>query len=62
MIKVFELNNEFFRFILALFSISYVGAGNIPPHHCVQTGSGAHSASYPRGTSGFFTGGKEAGS
>jgi hypothetical protein len=29
--------------------------------HRVQTGSGAHPASYPMGTSGFFPGGKVAG-
>jgi len=26
------------------------GAGNFFPHHHVQTGSGAHPASYPSGT------------
>jgi hypothetical protein len=34
-----------------------VGAGNIF-HHSVQTGSEAHPASYPMGTSGSFLGGK----
>jgi hypothetical protein len=29
--------------------------------HCVQIGSGAHSASYPTGTRGSFPGGKAAG-
>jgi hypothetical protein len=29
--------------------------------HVVQTGSGAHPASYPMGTGGFFPGGKAAG-
>jgi hypothetical protein len=37
------------------------GAGNFF-HHRVQTGSGAHSASYPMGTRGSFPGGKAAGS
>jgi hypothetical protein len=32
-----------------------------PLHHRVQNGSGAHSASYPMGTSGSFPGGKSAG-
>jgi hypothetical protein len=35
-----------------------VGAGNISLHHRVQTGSGAHPASYPTGTGGCFPGGK----
>jgi hypothetical protein len=30
-------------------------------HHRVQTGSGAHRASYPVGTRGFFSGGKATG-
>jgi len=30
-------------------------------HHCVQTGSGAHPASYPTGTGVSFPGGKAAG-
>jgi hypothetical protein len=30
-------------------------------HHRVQTGSGAHPASYPMGTRGSFPGGKAAG-
>jgi hypothetical protein len=29
--------------------------------HVVQTGSGAHPASYPRGPGGYFPGGKAAG-
>jgi hypothetical protein len=29
-------------------------------HHCIQTSSGAHPASYPMGTRGFFPGGKAA--
>jgi hypothetical protein len=33
-------------------------AGNFSLHHRVQTGSGAHPASYPLGTTGFFPGGK----
>jgi hypothetical protein len=36
-------------------------AGNPSLHHRVQNGSGAHPASYPRGTSGPFPGGKAAG-
>jgi hypothetical protein len=35
--------------------------GNLPLHHCIQTGSGAHPASYPMGTGGSFPGGKAAG-
>jgi hypothetical protein len=38
-----------------------VGAGNISVHHCVQTDSEAHPASYPNGTRGSFPGGKAAG-
>jgi hypothetical protein len=38
-----------------------VGAGNFSLHHRVQTGSGAHPASYPTGTGGTFPGGKAAG-
>jgi hypothetical protein len=34
------------------------GAGNFSLHHCVQNGFGAHPASYPMGTRGFFSGGK----
>jgi hypothetical protein len=34
------------------------GAVNSSLHHCVQIFSGAHLASYPRGTGGFFPGGK----
>jgi len=36
------------------------GAGNFSRHR-VQTGSGAHPASYPRGSGGFFPGSKAAG-
>jgi hypothetical protein len=38
-----------------------VGARNFSLHHRVQIGSGAHSASYPRGTGGSFPGSKAAG-
>jgi hypothetical protein len=34
------------------------GAGKFSLHHRVQTGSGAHPASYPMGTRGPFPGGK----
>jgi hypothetical protein len=37
------------------------GAGNFSLHHRVQTGSGAHPASYPVGTRGFSPGSKAAG-
>jgi hypothetical protein len=37
------------------------GAGNSSLHHRVQTGSGAHPASYPMGTRGSFPMGKAAG-
>jgi hypothetical protein len=37
------------------------GAGNFSLRHCIQTGSGAHSSSYPMGTRGSFPGGKAAG-
>jgi hypothetical protein len=37
------------------------GAGNFSLHHRVQNGSGAHPASYPVGTRGFFPGGKASG-
>jgi hypothetical protein len=37
------------------------GAGNLSLHHRVQTGSGAHPASYPMGTRGSFPRGKAAG-
>jgi hypothetical protein len=37
------------------------GAGNFSFHHHVQTGSGAHPASYPMGTRGSFTAGKAVG-
>jgi hypothetical protein len=36
-------------------------AGNFSLHHRVQNGSGAHPASYPRGTRGSLPGGKAAG-
>jgi hypothetical protein len=36
-------------------------AGSFSLHHRVQTGSGAHPASYPMGTRGSFPGGKAAG-
>jgi hypothetical protein len=38
-----------------------LGARNFSPHHRVQTGSGAHTASYPMDTRGSFPGGKAAG-
>jgi hypothetical protein len=34
------------------------GDGNFSLHHRVQTGSGAHPASYPMGTRGSFPGSK----
>jgi hypothetical protein len=37
------------------------GAGNFSLRHHVQTGSGAHPASYPMGTGGSFSGFKAAG-
>jgi hypothetical protein len=37
------------------------GAGNFSLHHRVQNCSGAHPASYPRGTRSSFPGGKAAG-
>jgi hypothetical protein len=37
------------------------GAGNFSLHHRVQTGSGAHAASYPVGTRGSFPGVKRPG-
>jgi hypothetical protein len=37
------------------------GAGNFSLHHCVQNESGAHPTSYPMGTRGSFSGGKEVG-
>jgi hypothetical protein len=37
------------------------GAENFSLHHRLQNGSGAHTASYPIGTSGSFPGGKAAG-
>jgi hypothetical protein len=36
------------------------GAGNFTVHHRFQNGSRAHPASYPKGTRGFFLGGKVA--
>jgi hypothetical protein len=36
------------------------GAGNFSLNHRVQNGSGAHPASYPMSTKGFFPGGKAA--
>jgi hypothetical protein len=38
-----------------------VGAGNCSLRHRVQTGSGAHPASYPMGIGNSFTGSKAAG-
>jgi hypothetical protein len=38
-----------------------IGAGNFSPHRRVQTGSGAHPASYPKATRGSFPGCKAAG-
>jgi hypothetical protein len=38
-----------------------VGAGNFSLRHCVQTGSGAHPASYPMRIRGSFSVGKAAG-
>jgi hypothetical protein len=37
------------------------GVGKFSLHHRVQSGSGAHPASYPMGTMGSFPGGKVAG-
>jgi hypothetical protein len=37
------------------------GVGNFSLHHRVQTCSGAHPASYPMGTRGFFSGSKATG-
>jgi hypothetical protein len=37
------------------------GVGNFALRQCVQTGTGAHPASYPMGTGGSFPGGKAAG-
>jgi len=37
------------------------GAGIFSLCYCIQTGSGAHPASYPTGTGGFFSGGKATG-
>jgi len=36
-------------------------ASNFSLHHSAQTGSGAHPASYPMETRGYFPGGKAAG-
>jgi hypothetical protein len=38
-----------------------VGSGNFSLRHFIQTGSGAHTASYPMGTRGSFPEGKAAG-
>jgi hypothetical protein len=38
-----------------------VGAGHFSVYYRVQNGTGAHPASYPRGTRGSFPGGKAAG-
>jgi hypothetical protein len=46
------------RMITVLFS---VGAGNFSLRHRVQTNSGSHPASYPKGIGGSFRGGKAAG-
>jgi hypothetical protein len=51
----YGLNDRDFRVRFA------AGAGNFFLHYRVQNGSGAHQASYPMGTRGFFTGGKAAG-
>jgi hypothetical protein len=37
------------------------GAGNFSPLHHVQSGSGAHPASYSMDTGGYFPGGKAVG-
>jgi hypothetical protein len=37
---------------------SPTGAGDFSSSPCIQTGSGAHPASYPMGTGGSFPGGK----
>jgi hypothetical protein len=34
------------------------GDGNLSLHHCIQNSYGAHPASYPMGTRGFFPRGK----
>jgi hypothetical protein len=41
--------------------IHNIHAGNFSLHHRVQNGSGAHPASSPIGTRGFFPGDKAAG-
>jgi hypothetical protein len=38
-----------------------VRAGKFFLHHCIQSGSGAHPASYPMGARGSFPGDKAAG-
>jgi hypothetical protein len=37
----------------SLHELSKIGAGNFPLYYRVQNGSGAHTAFYPVGTSGF---------
>jgi len=37
------------------------GAGSFSLHHCVKTGSGAHPASYPKGSRDSFSGNEAAG-
>jgi hypothetical protein len=44
-----------------LYCASSSSSGNFSLHHRVQTGSGAHPASYPMGTRDSFPGGKAAG-
>jgi hypothetical protein len=57
-----EVVFETFRSLGKFTSITFpVRAGNFSPHHCIQTGSGSHPASYPMGISGSFPGGKAAG-
>jgi hypothetical protein len=46
------------RMIEVLFPVA---GGNFSLRHHVQTGSGAHPASYPMGTGSSFPGGKAAG-
>jgi len=48
--------SHFPQFIILLFLIvtSLVGTGKFSLHHCIQTISGAHSASYTMGTRGSF--------
>jgi len=52
------LNSYFYRSSRVRFPAE---AGNFSPHHSVQSGSGAHPASYPMGIRGCFHGGKAAG-